>query len=199
MVCFAGVITLSSLWKVCLAQCLSISMVNLISGLRLLRNLLSFSFVSWLMCRVSKDARITDSTAYTLWTTLPLPFGYLHFADIVDAVLLTTLSLYLGTNRCHSLSPLWSAHASCRLDLWLPTSTLAAWLVAITLVLRLTGRIPLALSLASPIGTVPSALENSYFFISILSWPYTYLFSAKLRSGCLFNFGPAWTASGLGQ
>ena len=44
------------------------------------------------MCCVSKDARITDGAAYSLWTTLPLPFGYLHFADIVDAALLTTLS-----------------------------------------------------------------------------------------------------------
>ena len=76
--------------------------------------------------------------------------------------------LYLCTYRCHSLLPLWSAHASFRLDLWLSTSTLAAWLVTIMLVLRLTGRIPLALSLASLIGTVPSALVNSYFFISIL-------------------------------
>ena len=120
------------------------------------------------MCRVSKKARIADSAAYSLCTAAPLPFGYLHFADIVDAALLTTLSLYLCTNRCHSLLPLWSAHASCRLDLWLPTSVWGAWLMTITLVLRLTVRIPLALSHASPIGTVPSALVNSYFFISIL-------------------------------
>ena len=40
--------------------------------------------------------------------------------------------------------------------------------MTITLVLRLTGSIGLALSLASPIGTVPSALVNSYFFFSIL-------------------------------
>ena len=120
------------------------------------------------MCRVSKKARIADSAAYSLCTAAPLPFGYLHFADIVDAELLTTLSLYLCTNRCHSLLPLWSAHASCRLDPWLATSTLVAWLVPITLILRLTVRIPLALSLASPTGTVPSALVNSYFFISIL-------------------------------
>ena len=125
-----------------------------------------------------------------LYTATPLPFVYLHFADIVDVALLTTLSLYLCTNRCHSLLPIWSAHASCRLNLCMPTSAWVAWLVAITLVLRLTGSIGLALSLASPIGTVPSALVNSYFFISYFVLAYTYLFSAKLRSGCLFKFRP---------
>ena len=142
------------------------------------------------MCSVSKDARIADSAAYCLCTASLLPFGYLHFADFVDAALLTILSLYLCTNRCHSRLPLWSAHSSCRWDLWLPTSTLVAWLLTITLVLRLTGWIHLALSLASPIGTVPSALVNSYFFISYFVLAYTYLFSAKLRSGCLFKFRP---------
>ena len=125
-----------------------------------------------------------------LYTATPFPFMDLYFADIVDAALHTTLSQYLCTNRCHSRSPLWSAHASCRLNLCMPTSAWVAWLVAITLVLRLTGSIGLALSLASPIGTVPSALVNSYFFISYFVLAYTYLFSAKLRSGCLFKFRP---------
>ena len=161
VVCFAGANTLNAFGNAC-----SWWGLHLVFGYYGTYSV--FSFVSWLMCRVSKDARITDGTAYSLYTATPLPFVYLHFADIVDVALLTTLSLYLCTNRCHSLLPIWSAHASCRLILWLPTSTLAAWLVAITLVLRLTGWIPLALSLASPIGTVPSALVNSYFFISIL-------------------------------
>ena len=63
--------------------------------------------MSWLMCRVSKDARIADSAAYCLCAATPLPFGYLHFADIVDAALLTTLSPYLCTYRCHSRLPIW--------------------------------------------------------------------------------------------
>ena len=127
-----------------------------------------------LFFRVIDDVPCQQGCPYNRWRSVclsaatPLPFGYLHFADIADAVLLTTLSLYLCTNRYYSLLPFWSAHASCRLDHWLSTSAWEAWLVAITLVLRLTCRIPLALSLASPIGTVPSALVHSYFFISIL-------------------------------
>ena len=92
MVCFAGVITLSSLWKVCLAQCFSISMVNLIAALWLLRNLLSIFFL------VMADVPCQQESPYNRWrsvllsTAAPLPFRDLHFADIVDATLLTTLS-----------------------------------------------------------------------------------------------------------
>ena len=123
-----------------------------------------------------------------------LPPHYLSVISFLLTLLMPSFSLpsslYLGTNRCHSRLPLWSAHASCRLDHGVPTSVWGTWLVAITLVLRLTGWIPLALSLASPTGTVPSTLVNSYFFISYFVLAYTYLFSAKLRSGCLFKFRP---------
>ena len=168
-------------------------------GLWLLLNFLS------VFIRVMADVPRQQGCPYNRWRSIlvecctPLPFGYLHFADIVDAVLLTTLSLHLLTNRCHSLLPIWSAHASCRLVLWLPTSALGAWLMAITLVRRLTGRIPLALSLAYPIGTVPSALVNSYFFISILSWPILIYSPRSYEAGAFLSFGPAWTAYGLGQ
>ena len=150
-----------------------------------------------MLCVIS-NARMAGSAASCLGATVPIIFHEFPLVAIILAGHPTTLFLYLSQSVLQPLPP-WSAHSSCRIIHWLPTSVGEAWLVTITLVLRLTGRKQLVLSLASLYGTGTDALINSYFFISILSWRYTHLFSAKLRSGCLFSFGPAWTASGLGQ
>ena len=61
-------------------------------GLWLLLNLLRIFF------RVMADVPYQQESPYNRWRSVlvecctPLPFGYLHFADFVDAALLTTLS-----------------------------------------------------------------------------------------------------------
>ena len=99
-------------------------------------------------------------------------------------------------NRCYSLLPLWSAHSSCRLVYWSPTSTVKqAWW---------------------PSRLFSGSLETCWALLSLICWwflirhcamRYThstfsrhnfnfnhmvlyYLFSAKLRSGGLFWFWP---------
>ena len=170
------------------------------SGLRLLRNLLSASF------RVMADVPCQQACPFSRWRSIlskccpPITFR------------LSPFRWHCWCRASHYPPPCISAHID--VTAYYPSGLLMHHFVWILGCPLLSGEhgwwqssmfsgslnwIPLALSLASPIGTVPSALINSYFFISILSWRYTYLFSAKLRSGCLFSFGPAWTASGLGQ
>ena len=138
------------------------------------------------MCRVSKKARIADSAAYSLCTAAPLPFGYLHFADIVDAALLTTLSpvsLHKSVSQpftplvCSCIMSFESLHAHFCLGSMVGghhACSPAHWQYRV-------GSFSCTFY-----RTVPSALVNSYFFISYFVLAYTYLFSAKLRSGCLF-------------
>ena len=132
-----------------------------------------------------------------------LPPHYLSWISILLTLLMQRFSLpsplYLCTYRCHSLLPLWSAHASCRLDPWLATSTLVAWLVAITLVLRLTGLNPSGSFSCTFYRTVLSALINPNFFLSILSWPILIYSPRSYEAGAFLSFGPTWTAYGLGQ
>ena len=112
---------------------------------------------------VTINARIANSTASCLYAAVPIIFHESPLVAIILAGLLTTLFLYLRQSVLQSL-PLWSAHSSCRIIHWLPTSVGEAWLVPITLVLRLTGRMQLALSLASLYGTCADALDKLYFF-----------------------------------
>ena len=146
---------------------------------------------------VTINARMANSTVSRLSAAVPIIFHESPLVAIILAGLLTTLFLYLRQSVLQPL-PLWSAHSSCRFCLRHPSQHVsilgthhacsqAHWQKA-------TGS-----SLCIPIRHWCSALDKLNFFISILSWRYTHLFSAKLRSGCLFSFGPAWTASGLGQ
>ena len=98
---------------------------------------------------------------------IPIIFHEFPLVAIILAGHPTTLFLYLSQSVLQPL-PLWPAHSSCRIIHWLPTSVGEAWLVTITLILRLTGRKQLALSLASLNGTGADALDKLYFFIPIL-------------------------------
>ena len=170
------------------------------SGLRLLRNLLSIFFRVMDDVRVSKKARITDGTAYSLYTATPLPFVYLHFADIVDVALLTTLSLYLCTNRCHSLLPLWSAHASCCLVLRLPTSVWGAMVddhhaCSPAHWLNPSGSFSCISYWHYAVSACELLLFHSYFNLGVIL-----IYSPRsYEAGAFLSFGPAWTAYGLGQ
>ena len=106
---------------------------------------------------VTINARMANSTMSRLSATIPIVFHESPLVAIILAGFLTTLFLYLRQSVLQSL-PLWSAHSSCRIIHWLPTSVGEAWLVPITLVLRLTGRKQLALYLASRYGTGADAL-----------------------------------------
>ena len=106
---------------------------------------------------VTNNARMANSTGPCLGATVPIIFHEFPLVAIILAGHPTTLFLYLRQSVLQPL-PLRSAHSSCRFDYWLPTSVGGAWLVTITFVLRLTGRIGLALSLASRYGTGADAL-----------------------------------------
>ena len=146
---------------------------------------------------VTINARMANSAASCLYAAVLIIFHESPLVAVILAGIPTTLFLYLRQSVLLPL-PHRSAHSSCRfcqsplsqhgsnLGTHLACSP-AHWQKA-------TGS-----SLCIPIRHWCSALDKLNFFISILSWRYTHLFSAKLRSGCLFSFGPAWTASGLGQ
>ena len=109
------------------------------------------------MLCVTSNARMAGSTASCLDAAIPIIFHESPLVAIILAGLLTTLFLYIHQSVFQPL-PLWSAHSSCRIVHWLPTSVWGAWLVLITLVLWLTGRKQLAFSLESLYGTGADAL-----------------------------------------
>ena len=106
---------------------------------------------------VTINARMANSTVSCLYAAIPIIFHESPLVAVILAGFPTTLFLYLSQSVLQPL-PLWPAHSSCRIIHWLPTSVGEAWLVTITLVLRLTGRKQLALSLASLYGTGADAL-----------------------------------------
>ena len=116
---------------------------------------------------VTINARMANSAASCLYAAVLIIFHESPLVAIILAGLPTTLFPYLSQSVLQPL-PLWSSHSSCRIIHWLPTSVGEAWLVTITLVLRLTGRKQLALSRASLNGTGADALDKLYFFIPIL-------------------------------
>ena len=111
---------------------------------------------------VNSNARMANSTMSCLCATVPAIFHKSPLVAIILAGLLTTLFLSLRQSVLQPLL-LWSVHSSCRF-VWYHGFNMEAILVPITLVLRLTGRKQLALSLASHDGTCADALINSYFF-----------------------------------
>ena len=133
-----------------------------------------------------------------------LPPHYLSVISFLLTLLMPSFSLpsslYLGTNRCHSRLPLWSAHASCRLNLCMPTSAWVAWFVTITHVLRLTELNPSgSFSSISYRHCAVSACElllfHFYFNLGVIL-----IYSPRsYEAGAFLSYGPAWTAYGLGQ
>ena len=111
-----------------------------------------------LMPCVTSNARMADSTVSCLYAAIPIIFHESPLVAIILAGFLTTLFLYLHQSVLQPL-PLWSAHSSCRF-VWYHGFNMEASLIPITLVLRLTGRKQLALSLASIYGTGADALEK---------------------------------------
>ena len=124
--------------------------------------LICFDQVHLLMPRVNSNARMANSTDSCLSAAVPIIFHESPLVAFILAGLPTTLFLYLSQSVLQPL-PLWSAHSSCRF-VWNHGFNMEAILVPITLVLRLTGRKQLSLSLASHDGTCADALINSYFF-----------------------------------
>ena len=116
---------------------------------------------------VTINARMANSAASCLYAAVLIIFHESPLVAFILAGLPTTLFPYLSQSVLQPL-PLWSSHSSCRIIHWLPTSVGEAWLVTITLVLRLTGRKQLALSLASLYGTGADALDKLLLFLSIL-------------------------------
>ena len=115
---------------------------------------------------VTINARMANSTPSCLSAAIPIIFHESPLVAFILAGLPTTLFLYLSQSVLQPL-PLWSAHSSCRF-VWNHGFNMEAILVPITLVLRLTGRKQLALSLASPYGTGADALDKLLLFLSIL-------------------------------
>ena len=118
------------------------------------------------MPRVNSNARMANSTDSCLSAAVPIIFHESPLVAIILTGLLTTLFLYLRQSVLQPLL-LWSAHSSCRF-VWYHGFNMEAILVPITLVLRLTGRIGLALSLSSLYGTCADALDKLLLFLSIL-------------------------------
>ena len=111
---------------------------------------------------VTSNARMANSTAFRLSATIPIIFHESPLVAIILAGLLTTLFLYLHQSV---LQPYPSGLLIHRVvSVWGCNLNMEAFLVPITLVLQLTGRMQLALSLASHDGTCADALINSYFF-----------------------------------
>ena len=124
--------------------------------------LICFDQVHLLMPRVNSNARMANSTDSCLSAAVPIIFHESPLVAIILAGFLTTLFLYLHQSvlqpypsglLIHRVVSVWGCHLN-----------MEAFLVPITLVLRLTGRMQLALSLASHDGTCADALINSYFF-----------------------------------
>ena len=141
------------------------------------------------MCRVSKKARIADSAA----SVYVLPPHYLSVISILPTLLMPRFSL---PSSCISaligVTAYYPLVCSCIMSSGslVAISVREAWLVTITLILWLTGLNPTdSFSCISYRHCAVSACELLLFhFYFVLA--YTYLFSAKLRSGCLFKFRP---------
>ena len=118
--------------------------------------------VHLLMPCVTSNARMANSTVSCLCAAIPIIFHESPLVAIILAGLLTTLFLYLHQSV---LQPYPSGLLIHRVvSVWGCNLNMEAFLVPITLVLQLTGRMQLALSLASHDGTCADALINSYFF-----------------------------------
>ena len=107
-----------------------------------------------------------DSTPFYWSAAIPIIFHESPLVAIILARLLTTLFLYLHQSMLqpypsglliHRVVSVWGCHLN-----------MEAFLVPITLVLRLTGRMQLALSLTSLYGTGADALDKLELFLSIL-------------------------------
>ena len=107
-----------------------------------------------------------DSTMLCLYAAAPLSFmNLLWLLSSLQGFLLSSSCLW--ANRCSSLYP--SGLLIHRVvSVWGCCLNMEAILVPITLVLRLTGRKQLALSLASLYGTGADALDKLLLFLSIL-------------------------------
>ena len=109
-----------------------------------------------LMPCVTINARMANSTVSCLYAAVPIIFHESPLVAIILAGLLTTLFLYLHQSM---LQPYPSGLLIHRVvSVSHPCLNMEAILVPITLVLRLTGRKQLALSLASLYGTGADAL-----------------------------------------
>ena len=148
------------------------------------------------MCCVYSHARIASSASLWLGFAVPIIF---HESPMVAFILCWLLTILFLSLRLPVYQPVIPLACSFIVSLLSEVpSQHGSILALITFVLRLTGRSNwLFLPFHNSTGTY--ALSTHNFFFLFLSWRYTHLFSAKLRSGCLFDFGPAWTASGLGQ
>ena len=151
-----------------------------------------------LMSCVTSNARMANSTPSCLGAAVPIIF---HKSPLV-AVILAGLShhplLVSASIGIAAFTPLVCSF----IVSFLPGTTcfnIEAFLVPITLVLQLTGRMQQALSLASHTALVLMRLTNSYFFFLFCLGVILIYSPRSYEAGAFLDFGPAWTASGLGQ
>ena len=151
------------------------------------------------MCRVSKNARIADVAAYCLCAATPLPFVYLHFADIVDAALPATLFRYLwqiGVTACYPSGRLMHLVVWIFVDHFCQGSmvgdrhacSLVHWL-------NPSGSFSFISYRHYAVSACGLLLFHFYFNLGVIL-----IYSPRsYEAGAFLSFGPAWTAYGLGQ